>query len=58
VALKRVDLKAAQRWRLATREVFEEYFKAGYAALAFLKLNGRLYYVLAKAQLPENVFSE
>ena len=54
VELKREDEASALRWRLATREVFRSYFKAGYSAVALLKKGDRLQYLLTKARLPSS----
>ena len=56
VGLKSRDLKAAQRWRRATREVFGSYFAAGFTAVALLEHEGQFRYLLVKANLPASVF--
>ena len=55
VALKSKSLGEAQRWRSATREVFRSYFAAGFAAVALLRQEGRLRYLLVRADLPKSV---
>jgi chorismate synthase len=56
VLLKKKELAEAKRWREATREAFEKYFGAGFAAVALLETGGQLRYLLAKADLPDNIF--
>ena len=55
-ALKVRDLKAAQRWRKATREIFRAYFTAGFTAVALLEKENRFRYLLLKADLPRGTF--
>jgi predicted GNAT superfamily acetyltransferase len=57
VQLKAVDPKEAAKWRSTTREVFKAYFNAGYAAVDLVYLDGRPNYVLARVNLPPNVFA-
>ncbi len=57
VELKDRDLRAAQRWRMATREVFQSYFRAGFTAVALLQQAGQFKYLLVKASLPKGVFA-
>lgn len=53
--LKEADLKLAQRWRLETREIFEAYFKRGYAASEFFTIERegrkRSFYLLERGPL-------
>ena len=48
VELKDRDLRAAQRWRMATREVFQSYFRAGFTAVALLQQAGQFRYLLLR----------
>ena len=57
VKLKSKDLEEAKRWREATRDTFQRYFSAGFAAVALLEKDGELRYVLAKPKLPDKIFS-
>ena len=56
VELKSKDLKAAQRWRKATREAFQSYFSAGFTAVALLEQAAQFRYLLVRAKLPKSVF--
>lgn len=56
--LKARNLRAAQRWRSATRDIFRRYFAAGFTAVALLKRSAALQYLMMKADLPEGVFPE
>jgi chorismate synthase len=55
--LKKKSASEAKRWRLATREVFKAYFAAGYSAVSVVRREDNVQYVLAKAQLPRNIFA-
>ncbi len=48
----------AERWRLATREVFQAYFDKGFTAVRLLKRTERFSYLLKKVVLPTNIFAE
>jgi predicted GNAT superfamily acetyltransferase len=58
VRLKVKDVEEARRWRQGTREVFQNYFGAGYAAVALLEEGEERRYLLMKARLPLNIFSK
>jgi chorismate synthase len=58
VDLKRRHPEEGRRWREATGETFKAYFAAGYSAVALLKGKDGLRYLLAKADLPPNIFAE
>ncbi len=47
-ALRSRDLQLALAWRLATREAFLACFRAGYAAVDFVREGGRGFYVLER----------
>jgi predicted GNAT superfamily acetyltransferase len=57
VELKKNDIEEAKRWRGATREAFERYFRAGFVAVALLEGGGQLRYLLTKPSLPDNLFA-
>lgn len=58
VALKQRYPEEGLRWREATRDVFEAYFGAGYAAVALLGGEKDLRYLLGKPRIPPNIFAE
>lgn len=58
VELKRKLPSEAIRWREATRELFVAYFRAGYSAVSVARRRGKVWYLLAKARLPLNIFEE
>jgi len=47
-ALRDQDLEVALAWRLSTREAFQRCFEAGYAAVDFVRWQGRGFYVLER----------
>jgi len=57
VDLKRRYPEEGRRWRQATGETFQAYFGAGYSAVALLKGKKGLRYLLARADLPPNIFT-
>lgn len=57
VTLKAADMEEGKRWRLGTREVFQRYFGAGYTAIRLLEDSGQYRYLLAREDLPENIFA-
>jgi predicted GNAT superfamily acetyltransferase len=57
VELKKKSLDEARKWREATRDAFQHYFRAGFAAVALLETGGELRYLLAKPRLPDNVIA-
>lgn len=57
VSLKLKQPEEGRRWREATREIFQTYFAAGHTAVALLERKGELQYLLARADLPRNIFS-
>jgi predicted GNAT superfamily acetyltransferase len=56
VNMKKVNAEEANRWRMATREIFQAYFGSGFAAIDLVKRNDRIFYVIKKAGLPPNIF--
>jgi predicted GNAT superfamily acetyltransferase len=59
VALKSAHPDEGLRWREATREVFQAYFRAGYAAVALLGGKAGLRYLLCKPKnVPPNIFAQ
>ncbi len=59
VKVKSLDLAEARRWRGATREVFQAYFKSGFAAIDLIRGNeGKLLYIMKKVDLPPNIFAD
>ncbi len=58
VSLKSRYPEEGNRWREATREVFQAYFAAGYSAVALLEKSGSLQYLLTRADLPPNIFAD
>ncbi|MGA2198373.1 MAG: GNAT family N-acetyltransferase [Nitrososphaerales archaeon] len=57
VGLKSRHPEEGNRWREATREIFQAYFGAGYSAVALLEKSGNLQYLLTRADLPPNIFA-
>jgi predicted GNAT superfamily acetyltransferase len=57
VDLKRRYPEEGRRWRQATGETFQAYFGAGYSAVALLEGKKGLRYLLARADLPPNIFA-
>lgn len=58
VRLKTKDIEEGRRWRVGTREVFQGYFGAGYTAVALLEERGEYRYLLSRARMPKNIFSQ
>lgn len=58
VTLKKKHPSEAIRWREATRELFLSYFRGGYSTVSVIRRRGKVWYLLAKARLPPNVFEE
>ncbi|MBI3115968.1 MAG: hypothetical protein HYZ12_01385, partial [Thaumarchaeota archaeon] len=58
LAIKSSHTEEAERWRLATREVFQTYFDKGFTAVRLLERTGGFSYLLKKVPLPTNIFAE
>ncbi len=55
VRIKRLSLEDAKRWRLATRELFLLYFRAGFTALDLIRRGKDFGYVLFRAKIPRTI---
>ncbi len=51
-AIKAADMDLALRWRLATRQCFEDAFAAGYQVIDLLRQDDRCHYLLEPASGP------
>jgi len=55
VRIKRLGLEDAKCWRLATRELFLTYFRAGFTALDLIHRGENFGYVLFRAKIPKSI---
>jgi chorismate synthase len=52
VQIKKSSMEDAKRWRLATRELFQSYFQAGFTALDLIRRGRDFGYLLTRARIP------
>jgi predicted GNAT superfamily acetyltransferase len=56
VSIKKTSSEEANRWRIAIREIFQAYFGSGFAAIDLVEHRDRLFYLIERVDLPQNIF--